>query len=286
MLDASRIEKLRSGLIQFLIVVIMCFLALIMVVAYRAETGPAIPGLCILALFTCLYAMARDRQLKRLQAELITKALSLERRAETLGQRLKQESAPVEPEASSKLAYTDLGERLRELTSLYRAISTVNAVMDHEHTYETVLRSALDLVGGDVGSIMMLQSDGETVRIMAANGQREDCVGQTQNISEGVSGYVIRNGSPLMLEGDAKDDDRFENTVERRNPLAVSMCVPVTVRGRAIGVLNLGLSTGHEKTLFADDDMRYATLFAQHAAVSLENATLLHDQAVYELAEP
>ncbi len=271
--DLARIEKLRAGLLQFLIVVVMCLLGGIIAIAFRDAIGTQIPGLAILALATCLYVLGRERYLKRAQQELVEGAMAVQARASALENITRRERSDK----------ADLGVRLSELTALYRAISTVRAVMDHEQTFDTTLRSVLDLVEGDVGSVMLVDDQQQTLRIVAAHGLTNVPVGHTESLEQGVAGYVVRTEEPLLLQGDAKDDERFEVSHERSEALALSMCVPLALRGRVLGVLSIGLSVNNEKQHFSDDDLRFATLFAQHAAISVENASLLERQSIYEV---
>ena len=258
------IEKSRSGLLQFLVVLIMIFLGLIMALAARQTEGYAIEALTVLSLGACLYVLSRERTLKNREAELLSRVMSSKRQAHWLGQKLEQERAGA----------TGLETRLRELTSLYRAISTVNAIGDPTSTFEAVMNASLDLVGGDCASIMLLDAAGETLTLVDARGLPEHVTGTQQAVGTGVAGRVIERQEPLLVSGTLSDDDELKPKQPRALDLNVSISCPLTLHGQPIGVLNVGSSVNGQRKDFSEYDLRAVTIFAQHAAIAIEYARL------------
>jgi hypothetical protein len=181
-------------------------------------------------------------------------------------------------------------ERLRELTDLYRSISAVNAVIDPDETLEKVLWAALELVKGDKGSIMLLQPDGRTLKIVNAVGLTERVIRETrQDVDQGVAGWVVRHQEPVLLKGKIDDDGegRFDRIADRKE-MNVGMSIPLQLRGKILGVLNLGSSNEGETVEFDEKDLRNAHIFAQHASIAIENThlhTLVEDGGVGYMPE-
>jgi len=254
-MELSQVESQRRGLLQVLILVIMVFLAVISLVSYRQNPGFTIPVLSVLALGACLHVIAKERSLKKQHVLL----LHLELQAEQIERQHHQGQV------------TALDSRLRELTGLYRAISTVNAVRDPEQTVATVLDAALELVDCDSGSIELVQGGQLVVQRTAGVGSLET-VGAARPIENGPGGWVIENCEPLLLN----DDEHLEFV----GATPFTLFVPLTMRGRVQGVLNLGAS---DQSL-NDTHLRFAAIFAQHATMAIENAQLLRNSARHELA--
>lgn len=266
-MDLTQVERSRSDLLQFLIVLIMIFLGVIMLVSYRELKGFTIPILGIVALAACLYAMVRQRSLNALQDRLVKEFVRKTRQVQRLG-----EEVEVERDKSG-----DLGLRLREVSELYRAISMVNAVVDYEQTHDRVLQAALSLVDGDSGSIMLLDAAQQNLTIACSHGLEDfDLEGVSRPIGEGVSGWVAKQGEPVLLRGDAGEDGRFTKLAERPDTVRHSMIVPLKYHDEVMGVLNLGLkATQGEDDKFNDYHLRFATIFGQHASVALRNVQLV-----------
>ncbi len=143
--------------------------------------------------------------------------------------------------ADEKAKASSLESRLKELTDLYRAISAVNSAADPGRTHESVLRAAIQLVGGDCGSIMLPDGGGEHLVIASAQGLDQAVVDQTrQPIGKGIAGWVAENLEPVLLTGTAGEDERFEDLAERDEEVLFSLAAPMVLRNKLIGVINLG----------------------------------------------
>jgi len=263
------IERRRGTLIQFLILLIIGFLALIMVVAWKSEQATLITALVVLSLLSCLYAMAKERSLKRAHDELLLEVAGTRERVGVLDERLRSE----------KVQFVKLESRLKELTSLYRAISAVNAVAEPAGTYDAVLVAAVELVGGNCGSLMMLDGKRERLRFAAAIGLDEAVIAREgQRVGDGVAGWVAEHGEPVLLSGNVEEHPEFTNIVPREPELDVAISIPLKLGGATVGVLNLGSTVAATKRAFSNDELRFAYLFAQHAAVAIERAELQRDR--------
>ena len=249
-MDSTRIDQQRSELFHFVVWLLLVMLGVVTYVSFQQYRDTSLPWLAIVCLGACLYVVGRDRQLTR--------------------QRKQLKYDLVEEQDKS----ANLKDRLMELSGLYRAISAVNASASPEGTFDTVLRSALDLVGGSRGSVMLFEDERKHLVITAAEGISEDVIINTrQRIGEGVAGWVVKNVEPLLLSGDVRGDERFEKFAGH-NPASHSICVPLLLRGEVLGVLNVSIVTENPDTVFGDHELRLATIFAQHASVAIENARL------------
>ncbi len=258
-MELSHVEKQRTELLQFILLVIIAVLGAVAYLSFQQQQGYLVPGLAGICLCACLYVIGKERHLKRLQSQLVEELL-----------RKQREIAEEQGKSAS------LEERLSELTRLYRAISTVNSGTDPERTFETVLRAALELVGGDCGSIMLMEEGDDHLVIVTSQGLSDNVVAQTRRkLGEGVVGWVAANREPVLLSTKAHEDERFVGVVQRETEVHFSMSVPLLLRNRVMGVLNLGITPGQSKERFEEYDLRMATIFAQHASVAIENAGLV-----------
>jgi transcriptional regulator with GAF, ATPase, and Fis domain len=265
-MELSRIEQQRTGLVQFLVVLIMLILGFILYVSWQQERGILVQALAMLGLLACLYVIAKERSLKRLHDELVHEVVERRHEVDSLGEKLEAEKVEV----------IQLGHRLQELTALYRAISTVNAVTEHDQTFDAVLRAALDLVGGDRGSLMLVDSSRESLTFASAVGIDERIVsGTASKIGDRIAGWVAKNAEPVLLTGEIDDDGPFENMGLPDGELSIAISVPLMLGDRVIGVLNLGSTIHADKHRFSRDELRFAYIFAQHAAIAVDRAKIL-----------
>lgn len=258
-MNLTQVEEQRGGLIQFTVLLIMLFVVTLAFVSYTQAPDFVIPALTLLALTACFYVISRERGLKRAHSRLVREIIEKD------GQ------------------VTKLDRDLKELSGLYRAISAVNAVVEHEQTLDTVLRAALELIDGNCGSVMLLDERKEYLVISSVRGLPDRVVpGATQALGEGVAGWVAAHDEPLLLRGAIEDDDRFKKLNRREQDVHLAMSIPLRLRGRVFGVLNLGSKDSEsrserspEPTEFSDYDLRLAMIFAQHASVAIQNALVM-----------
>jgi signal transduction histidine kinase len=94
-------------------------------------------------------------------------------------------------------------------------------------------------------------------------------------ISHSILNQVLADAQPIVT-GDAIVDPNFSAFVSVTNlQLRSVMCVPLVARNTVIGALYL--DNRLEDNVFTDNDLKFLQLFANQAAVSIENAILNDD---------
>jgi GAF domain-containing protein len=262
----ARVERQRSGVVVFLIVIIMSILTLITIVAFATQQGPAVPSLAIVALMACFYAMQRERWLKHERERLVTGIAQRDRQLGRMTERVKEGQQEL---GFARDKVERLGHRLDEMTRLYRAISTVNSIQHPLLSYEAVIRAGLDLVGGDCGSLMLLDRKERQLVIRSEQGLGERIAEQTrQPLGAGVAGWVAAHDESVLLNGKASQDGRFADASSRAVVSALS--IPLKFADQVIGVLNLGCTVQCGKQELTETDRSMGQIFAQHASVTVE----------------
>jgi two-component system, OmpR family, phosphate regulon sensor histidine kinase PhoR len=140
---------------------------------------------------------------------------------------------------------------------------------------DAMLRTAIELLGAEQGSIMLLTDGGRELEVAAACGidGALPAGGQSVAVGESVAGRVIATGQALRLG--KVDGDAFVNFVPKSRDIGSSVVVPLRVHGEAIGVLNLNK---FELAPFTDEDVRVAQMFANQSAGVIYRAKL-HERA-------
>ncbi len=253
------VEKERTALLQFVLLVVMLFLATITYLSFMQDQGYMIPSLTVFCLCACLYAIDKESRLKKLHQQLIDELVAKELEV-----------------ADEKGRAEALAIRLKELTGLYRAISMVNSGTGRERTFDTVLRAALDLVDGNCGSVMLMDEGRANLITVTSHGFGGHVAAQDpRKIGEGIAGWAAKNGEPVLLQGDINENDRFRDVFSPQLDVDLSMSVPLNLRDKVMGVINLGITSEGSKNEFSEYDLRMTTIFAQHASVAIENARLM-----------
>ena len=166
-----------------------------------------------------------------------------------------------------------------ELAALLEASRAANEPADLAPRLERILGLALQLLGGEEGSIQLLDDTGAVLEIAAAQGIPSEVIEESRvPVGHGISGHVAATGQPLVLRS-AVDVQRFVGFVEKERQIHGAVCVPLRARGRTIGVLNVNIMSPGRR--FTDHDLHIATLFGENAALAIQNSKLLGDAERY-----
>ena len=138
---------------------------------------------------------------------------------------------------------------------------------DLDRQLSLTLRLGSEAVGANRASVMLLNSDTGRLEIRCSVGLPPEAITTTIGMGEGIAGWVAEHNQPFILHGPVTDA-RFvgvDPTIDS------SLCLPLAVDGRMLGVLNLTRQPGDPFTV---EDLRLASSLADLAAVAVEKASL------------
>jgi signal transduction histidine kinase len=173
-------------------------------------------------------------------------------------------------------------ERSRALAAISEAGREIAASLDLQRTLELVMTKAAATLPMDAGALFVFDESDRLYRVAVSHNLPPEQVDKiTFAFDEGVPGWVVKHGQPLIIE-DATADDRVHPHVIEVGVRSV-MSIPLITRQRSVGVLNLFSMTG--TNAFDDQALRLAQVYADQAAVFVENARLVDElrQAAAEL---
>jgi two-component system, OmpR family, sensor histidine kinase KdpD len=196
-------------------------------------------AIVLLSAAFCIYAIDKERHLRRLSRLLI----------------------------DERVLTTALSNRLREVELLLEAGKAMNDVLELSVVLDTILGSAVELLGGDSGSLMLVEGDELAVACVHGNAHAG---GIKVRMGEGISGRVAETREALLVHGKADPAD-FPGLMPHAKPVLSAISAPLIHRDVLLGVLNVNAS---EDRVFNQFDLRAVSLFAEQAAASIANARL------------
>ncbi|MFH1380163.1 MAG: HD domain-containing phosphohydrolase [bacterium] len=158
------------------------------------------------------------------------------------------------------------------LIGLHEFGMTTLGMTSKEVLTRAILDNALKLVEADIGSVMLIERDIRELIIMVAKGMPNDVVETTRvKMGEGIAGKVAQSGKPIFVEN-IEHDARYQRSNLERYGSKSFISVPMRVKNRVIGVLNINSS--NKNRVFENRDLRLLTILADQAAITLENSDL------------
>lgn len=165
-----------------------------------------------------------------------------------------------------------LSNRLADISAFAEVGKALNTTLDIGDVLELILSSALNLLGGEEGSIMLPTEDGSQLEVVSVVGVRaRQILGHRQGMSEGVAGTVASSKRPLLVQ---RGDEVESRAAAEGSGQAIysAISVPLVRDDELVGVLNLNELRGNKA--FRPEDLTALELFAEHAAIAIVNARI------------
>jgi two-component system, NtrC family, sensor histidine kinase KinB len=163
--------------------------------------------------------------------------------------------------------------RSAELATLNDIAAVVTSSLDTREVYHLVVQKLNEYFQVDAGSLLMRDDEtGDLEFVMTLEAGEEKLAGVRVPRGQGVVGYVAENQSYAIVR-DPANDPRFYSAISESVGYKTSsiLCVPMVVKGRSIGVIELLNKRDGE---FTEDDGRRLTRMATTIGVAIENARL------------
>ncbi|OGI22536.1 MAG: hypothetical protein A2287_08355 [Candidatus Melainabacteria bacterium RIFOXYA12_FULL_32_12] len=176
-----------------------------------------------------------------------------------------------------------LQKSLHNISILYNLGQAINFIDDLKRLLKIILDKAIQTVSAEKGSLMLYDNAYNELIVKVVHGlpdkEIEDKINEGLiqctriKVGEGIAGEVFHTKKPIITNL-GSSDPRFKQSSNSR--VSSILCVPLVVKGEAIGVINITnkLSGG----FFNHDDLDFMVSLANHAAIAISNAQL------YELA--
>ena len=128
-------------------------------------------------------------------------------------------------------------------------------------------------LGSKICSLMLLDEKKQELVIRATQSISESYNKKPPlKIGEGIAGKVVREKKPITVYDVTKEKEYKYKDIARKDGLASLLCVPLLVKSRAIGVVNLYTSKPHN---FSKNEIHMLTAVANQAAMVIENTELM-----------
>jgi signal transduction histidine kinase len=172
-------------------------------------------------------------------------------------------------------SFAEISKRATEITSLMDVNQVINSSLDLGEVLRQVMAQSTRLLGSESSALMLLEETTQELVFEVATGDKGDQVKQIRlKLGEGVAGWVAREGQPLIVNDPIADPRFFKKADDTsgyttRNIIAV----PLTVRGRVIGVLEVVNSLPAGRA-FTEADLRLLQALKDQAGTAIEKARL------------
>lgn len=178
----------------------------------------------------------------------------------------------IEDITERKQAEAEVLRRAQELTMLHAVSLDITAPHDFPTLLKTIVERATRLLKTPGGHLGLCDPERQEIRLSAdVSPVKRDVIGIVRKYGEGASGLVALTGEPSIIN-DYQAWPGCVSVHENDPPFTSVLSVPLIWQGRMIGVLQV--MDDDRSRYFTETDLELLTLFANQAAIAIENARL------------
>jgi signal transduction histidine kinase/CheY-like chemotaxis protein len=183
----------------------------------------------------------------------------------------------------------DLRTSTQRLEDLVFKLGTLNELVEMsthipkiQDLLASVLQSTMRAVHANIGSIMLVDQQRQTLRIAASRGLSDQVHDEAEvRLGEGVAGKVAQFGDAVIVD-DIEKDARFAKVNDPKYGTGSFICMPVRVGDRVIGVINLAKNEDASTSPptprpFSPTDLQFLSALLTYIGYAVDNARLLQE---------
>jgi len=156
------------------------------------------------------------------------------------------------------------------------ALLAVSRAITSEKYLEDILRLIVtvtaEVMESKICSLMLIDDDGKLHVKATQSMSKEYNKKRFVELGKGVVGKAASENRPAIVRDVREEPEYLYREMARKEGLVSLLSVPLSVKGRVIGVINCYTSRPHE---FTEAEVTVLTTIANQAAVAIENTELL-----------
>jgi signal transduction protein with GAF and PtsI domain len=166
-----------------------------------------------------------------------------------------------------------LREKTREVDVLHRISDSISNTLDLQAVLKHIVDVVVEVTKADACLLYLLSDRRDELILRASKNPHPKLIGRiTIGLGEGITGWVARERTRVVIPSNANEDSRFKffnNLPEDRYHAFVS--VPIMAKKQVIGVINVQ----HKRSRrYREDELALLSTIANQVGGAIENARL------------
>lgn len=163
-------------------------------------------------------------------------------------------------------------KEIETLTEISQSIVSGRYLQD---VLNIVVSLTAEMMGSKICSIMVLEKNQQELRIIATQSLSQEYTKKGNvKVGQSISGKVVLEKKPItVLDVTAEESYAFKD-IARKEGLVSMLAVPMMLKGRVLGVLNIYTA---EKHVFTGSEIKILQTVANQAAIGIENEKLTEE---------
>ncbi|MCM8784877.1 MAG: GAF and ANTAR domain-containing protein [Candidatus Omnitrophica bacterium] len=161
----------------------------------------------------------------------------------------------------------------KEIEALYKISSAITSDMYLEDILKLIVNVTAEVFKSKICSIFLYDEKEKVLKIRATQAMSNEYLKKPPlKLGEGITGKVFEIKKPIIVEDVRKEKEyKYRDIAEKEN-LVSMLSVPMIVKNKAIGVLNVYTTYPYK---FTEREIEIISSIANQAAIVIENTELL-----------
>ncbi len=169
-----------------------------------------------------------------------------------------------------------LKNAVEELSIINDISTAINSTLSLEKIIELIVQKCIKHLKVEQGTVTLLENGGMDNQFRTIMRQADQSSGYMPfHLDTQITGWMLKNKKPLIID-DLDGDDRFRTLESEENPIRTLLSVPLILKGRILGSLNVFNKRGGQK--FSETDKRLLCIISTQSAQVIENARLYEEE--------
>ncbi|MGE4357337.1 MAG: GAF domain-containing protein [Candidatus Omnitrophota bacterium] len=166
-------------------------------------------------------------------------------------------------------------QQLKALTKISQAITSDLYLED---ILKLIVTVTAQIMNSKICSLLILDKEKNELVVRATQSVSE-AYNRKPNlkVGEGIAGRVAQTGEPIVVPDVRKDPRYINQKIAKEEGLCSLLSVPLKVKGRIIGILNVYTASPYS---FSKEEIDILMAVASQAAIVIENARLIVESKV------
>lgn len=161
----------------------------------------------------------------------------------------------------------------KQLEAISKVSKTITSNLYLEDILKLIVTVSAEIMNSKICSLSLVDEKTMTLVLKATQSMSEAYNKKAPlKIGEGIAGKVALENKPMAVYGISKEPEYKYKDIAKKEGLRSLLSVPLSVKGRVIGVLNNYTSRPHK---FTKQEIDVLTSVANQAAIVIENAELM-----------
>ena len=173
-------------------------------------------------------------------------------------------------DAFSKQELNHLKSAVEELTVLNELAIAAGSSMEVDQVLDIIVQKSIKAMKAEQGSILLV-TDQQDTPFKTLIRQQDQTGLQSYRVGTHITGWVLKNQQPLLIENLATDP-RFNTTAEEQKAINTVLCVPIWHKASIMGILMVTNKKANEP--FSNDDVRLLSIIAAQSGQLIRNSQL------------